>query len=150
MVAKVVRTSTSVISKKFSSLFLVYVPPVPPTEGGGGATGAVCPGPQCKGAPKQCRTCSNKIRSSVTFQSSFWVGFAVFRVKSVCSYALRFMLLTHNYLSWLLRYPLPRAPYVVLFDLKPLIEDGNLQVYICIVCMHEKSLRSPQNTLQSM
>ena len=33
------------------------MPPVPPTWGG--ATGAVCPGPQCKGAPKQCQTRSN-------------------------------------------------------------------------------------------
>ena len=43
------------------------------------------------------------------------------------------MLLTqimHNYLTWLLRSPLARAPYVVLFDLKPLIEDSNLQVYM--------------------
>ena len=40
--------------------------------------------------------------------------------------------------TWLLRRPLARAPYVVLFDLKPLIEDGNLQVYMYTVCMHEK------------
>ena len=46
--------------------------------------------------PKQCRTCSNKIRSSVTFQSSFINGLVslYFRLKSACSFALRFMLLT--------------------------------------------------------
>ena len=34
-------------------------------------------------------------------------------------------------------YPLARAPYVVLFDLKPLNEDGNLQpAGICMYCMH--------------
>ena len=38
---------------------------------------------------------------------------------------------------------------VVLFKLKPLNEDGNLQVFM--YCMHAKrSLRTPQNTLQSM
>ena len=33
-----------------------------------------------------------------------------------------------------LHSPLARAPYVVFFDLKPLIEDGNLQVYMD--CVH--------------
>ena len=37
-----------------------------------------------------------------------------------------------------------RAPYIVLLEPKPLIEDGNLQVYRCTVCMHEKEPRSPQ------
>ena len=68
----------------------------------GGATGAFALGPQCKGGPKQCRTCSNKICSSVTFQSKGLVSL-YFRLKSACSFALRFsMLLTqimHNYLT---------------------------------------------------
>ena len=52
---------------------------------------------------------------------------------------------SYDYLTW--RSPLLyRASYVVLFDLKPLIEDGNLQVCACT----KKSLRSPQNTLKSM
>ena len=38
----------------------------------------------------------------------------------------------HNYLTWLLRSPLARAPYVVLFDLKQLIENSILQVYMYI------------------
>ena len=42
--------------------------------------------------------------------------------------------------------PLARVPYIVFFHLKLLIEDSNLQVYMCA----KKSLRSPQNTLQSM
>ena len=51
------------------------------------------PGSQCKGAPKRCQTCSNKIRSSVTFQSSFFNRLVslYFLLKSACSYALRFM-----------------------------------------------------------
>lgn len=40
---------------------------------------------------------------------------------------------------WLLRSSL--APYVLLFDPKPLIEDSNLQVHMQL-CMDEKSLRS--------
>ena len=45
------------------------------------------------------------------------------------------------YLTYQLRSPLARAPYVVLFDLKPLNKDGNLQVlYACT----KRSLRSPQ------
>ena len=44
----------------------------------GGQQGKFAPGPQCKGAPKQCRTCSNKIHSSVTVQSGFFKGL-VFR-----------------------------------------------------------------------
>ena len=39
---------------------------------------------------------------------------------------------------WLLHSLLARPPYVVLFDLKPLIEDGSFCRYICTVCMHEK------------
>ena len=49
----------------------------------------------------------------------------------------------HNYHTWLLPSPLARAPYIVLFNLKPLIKDGNLQ-------MHEKEPQEPQNTLQKM
>ena len=48
----------------------------------------------------------------------------------------------HNYLYVATAQPLARAPYVTLFDLKLLIEEGNLQV--CMYCMHE---RSPQHTL---
>ena len=56
---------------------------------GGGQQGQFTPGPQCKGAPKQCRACSNKIRSSVTFQSSFFKELVSlsFRLKSACSFA---------------------------------------------------------------
>ena len=43
---------------------------------------------------------------------------------------------------WLLRSPLARALYVPLFDLKPLIEGGNLQVYMT-VCVHQKELQEP-------
>jgi len=49
----------------------------------------------------------------------------------------------HNYLTLLLCSPLARASYVVLFNLKPLIEDGNL---LCACA--KKSLRSPQNTIR--
>ena len=41
--------------------------------------------------------------------------------------------LMHNYLTWLLCSSLVRVLYFVLFDLKLLIEDGNLQVYMYCV-----------------
>ena len=46
----------------------------------------------------------------------------------------------HNYLTWLLHSPPARAPYVVLFNLKLLIQDGNLQV--CMYCMHAQKRAS--------
>ena len=99
----------------------------------GGQQGQFAPGPQCKGAPKQCRTCSNRIYSSVTFQSSFFKGLVLlyFRLYLTCSFALT------------LRRPLARAPYVVFFDLKPLLENGNLQVYM--YCVHARK-RAPEHT----
>ena len=60
-------------------------------QGGGGATGAVCPGtPGPQPVPDLF-----KISSSVTFQSSFFKGLVsvYFRVKSACSFDLCFMLL---------------------------------------------------------
>ena len=119
-----------------------------PRWGGGCQQGQFAPAPQGKGAPKQCCTCSNKICSSVIFESSFFEGLVslYFRLKLVCSFALRFMLLTqimHSCHTWPLRSPLATAPYVALFDLKPLIEDGNLQVYICTVCRYEEEPQEP-------
>ena len=82
--------------------------------------------------------------ASVTFQSSFfkWLVSLYPGLKSTCSFALCFMLLT-------LRSLLARALYVVfLICMKPLIEDGNLH---CTVCMHEKEPKKPpEHTLQSM
>ena len=112
-------------------------------------------------------TCSNEMRSSVTFQSSFFKGLVslYFRLKSTCSFASRFMLLTlrsplaralyvvffdmKSLIEDALRIPLARAPYVVFFDLKPLIDDGNLR-YICTASCTKKSLRSPQNAFETM
>ena len=90
-----------------------------------------------------------KISSSVTFQSSFFKGLVslYFRVKSACTFAL-FYAAEANNLTWLLRSPLAKAPYVALFDLKLLIEDGNLQVYM--YCVHaRKELQEPsEHTLE--
>ena len=90
-----------------------------------------------------------KISSSVTFQSSFFKGLVLlyFRVKSACSFALCFMLLKqimHNYLRWLLHSLLAKAPYIALFDLKPLIEDSNLQVYMYCVHARKKASGAPR------
>ena len=89
---------------------------MPPT--GGGQQGQFAPGPQCKGAPKHC-----------TFQLANTGGIA-FRLKSACFtfYAAdaNITIILHG----LLHSPLARALYVILFDLKQLIEDGILQVYM--------------------
>ena len=63
--------------------------------------------------------------SSVTFQSSFFKGFILlyFRLNSACFLVLRFML-----------------P----FNLKPLIEGGNLQVYIYCVSSQKKASGAPR------
>ena len=93
-----------------------------------------------------------KIRSSVTFQSSFFKGLVLlyFRVKSACSFTLHFMLLTHKNapLSYVATAqstsPLARAPYVGLFDLKLLIEDGNLLVYMYCVHARKRASEAPR------
>ena len=94
-----------------------------------------------------------KIGLSVTFQSSFFKGLVSLYSSEVsllfCSvfYAAEANNAQLSYVAT--AQPLARAPYVILFDLKPLIEDGNLQVYICTVCMHEKeSQEPPEHTLQ--
>ena len=72
---------------------------------------------------------------SVTFQSSFFKGFVslYFQLKPACFFALRFMLQMQT-ITWLLRSPLAWAPYVILFNLKPIIKDGNFLVYMH--CVH--------------
>ena len=47
--------------------------------------------------------------------------------------------------------PLARAPYIILFGLKPLNEDNNWQacMFVLYACA-KRSLRSFHNTLQSM
>ena len=49
-----------------------------------------------------------------------------------------------NYLTWLLRSSLARAPYVALFDLKLLIEDDSLQVYMYCVHAQKRALGTPR------
>ena len=45
---------------------------------------------------------------------------------------------------WLLRSLLARAPNVVLFYLKPLIEDGNLHVYMYCVHVRKRASGAPK------
>ena len=113
----------------------------------GGATGAVCPGPQCKGAPNQCRTCSNKICSSVTFQSSFFKGLVsvYFRLKSACSYAAD---ANNAQLSYMASAQ-SAALYVALFDLKLLIENSHLQVYMYRVHARKGASGAPRTHLRA-
>ena len=56
----------------------------------------------------------------------------------------------HNYLMWLLRSLLARAPYVVVFDLKSLIKDGNLHVYMYCVHAWKRASGAPDPLTQSI
>ena len=100
---------------------------------GGWQQGQLAPGRQCKGAPKQCRTCSNKIQ----FVNHILVNFFFFMLYFPLLFCFAFYAsdtnfrLMHNYLIWLLRSLLARSP--LLFDLKVLIEDGNLRLYMYCV-----------------
>ena len=72
-------------------------------------------------------------RSHSSSASLKGVGFTVFSTEVNLLFCFAIMLLT-------LPSPLARAPYVVFFDLKPLIEDGNLQVYM--YCVHARKRAS--------
>ena len=113
---------------------------MPPT-GGGGNKGSLPRAPSVT-APKQCRTCSNKIRfahiSSVaslrdSFRCIFDWSQPTFLLRVLCCW--RRLQIT---LTWLLR-SLARAPYVVLFDLLKIATCR----YICTVCMHDEEPQEP-------
>ena len=96
----------------------------------GGLTGTVCP--CCPGPPNSAGLVWIRcMRSSVTFQSSFFKGLVSPYFSTEVSLLFCFAFYAadrNNYLTWLLCSPLVSALYIVLFDLKPLIEDSNLQV----------------------
>ena len=111
---------------------------------GRGNRGSLPRAPSVRGAPNSAGLvrirCVRQSHSSLAFQGLVSL---YFRMKSASSFDLCFMLLTqimHNYLTLLLHSPLARAPYMVLFNLKPLIEDGNLQVYV--YCVHARKRAS--------
>ena len=101
--------------------------------------------PSVRGPPNSARQVQIRSGLSVTFQSSFFKGFVslYFRLKSTCFtfyVADANVRLMHNNLTWLLCSLLARAPYIVLFNLKPLNEDGNLQVHM--YCVHARKRAS--------
>ena len=108
--------------------------------GEGGEQGQFAPGRQCKGPPNSAGLVQDPFISHI--QSRFIKGLVslYFQVKSACSFTLHFMLLMPKNLMWLLRSLLARALYVILFDLKLLIEDGNLQIYM--YCVHARKRAS--------
>ena len=111
------------------------LPPVPPT-GEGGEQGQFAPSPQCQTLDPVCQSHSSLVRGS--FRCIFdWGQPALCFVFYAADENFRLM---HNYLTWLLHSPPARAPYVVLFNLKLLIQDGNLQV--CMYCMHAQKRAS--------
>ena len=120
-------------------------------QGGGGNRGSLPRIPSVRGPPNSAGLVQDQFVSHIPVYFFKGLVSLYFRVKSACSFALCFMLLKqimHNYLRWLLHSPLAKAPYVALFDLKPLIEDGNLQVYM--YCVHaRKELQEPsEDTLE--
>ena len=102
---------------------------------------------QCRGGHKQCW-------NRPVYQSSFFKGFVspycwlrVSLLFGLCLCCWCNAHLSHVTLfTWLLRSPLARAPYVVLFDLKPLA-NRRWQLADMYVCMHKKE---PQKPLKSM
>ena len=104
-------------------------------RGGGGQQGQFAPGPQCEGAPNDAELFQMRSSSS---PSRFISLYCWFQVSLLFGFALTLLTQTSNIAHFILRettaQPVTRAPYVVLFDLKPLNEDGNWQV--CMYCMY--------------
>ena len=121
--------------------------------GGGGNRGSLPPGPQCKGGRPnsaglvQIRS-ARQSHSSLAFLRG-WFRRSVFSNEVSLLFCFAFYAADANNAQLSYVATAQSAPYVVLFDLKPLIEDGNLQVYMHCACT-ERACRSPQNTLQSM
>ena len=106
---------------------------VPPT--GEWQQGQFALGPQCEGGPHPVHY-SHPSLASLRDLFCCIVGF-----KSGCFFVLHLrcwckLKKCTLYLTWLLCSRWLGPPYVVLFDLKPLNEDGNLQV--CMYCMHAR------------
>ena len=102
---------------------------------------------QCRGATNSAEivqfvspaSLRDLFRRTVDFESAYFFGLCL------CCWCNAH--LSHVTLfTWLLRSPLARAPYVVLFDLKPLA-NRRWQLADMYVCMHKKE---PQKPLKSM
>ena len=96
-------------------------------RGEGGNRGSLPRGPSVRGPPNSARLVQIRfIRQSHSSLAS--VGFTVFSTE--VSLLFCFVFYAADALTWLLCSPLARTPYIVLFDLKLLIQDGNMQVYM--------------------
>ena len=100
---------------------------VPPTRGVGNR-GSLPQAPSVRGPPNSAETCSGFRSQSMTNGNN---ETSPMSFKSACLSYVRTV------------QSLARAPFVVLFGLKPLNEDGNLQVYVCTVCRHKKEPQKP-------
>ena len=95
-------------------------------QGGGGNRGSLPRAPSVRGAPNDAGLF--QIRSGSLFSSqSRSISLTLL---TQTSYIAHFILRDYT------AQPLTRALFIVLFDLKPLNEDGNWQV--CAVCMHAR------------
>ena len=140
--------SVTVVRKMAQNINMVQT--VPPTgRRGGGNWGSLPWAPSVRGALNSAELFQKRSGSSVISQSiaSFKGLFhCIVDFKSACFFALPLTLLTHAH--FILRDYCTAAGYRALYvNPKPLNKDGNWQV--CTYCM-KRSLRSPQNTLQSM
>ena len=110
-----------------------------PSTRGVETIGAVCPGP-----PVYLNSAGLVQIKSVHQSHSSLTSSLYFRLKSACVFCFAFCTADTNYLTWLLHSPLARSPYIVLFDLKPLIKDGNLQLYMYCVHAQKKASGAPR------
>ena len=116
--------------------------------GGKGKTGSVCPGHSVGGgvAPNTAEFVQIKIRFMIHCLHSSLASLYDLRglfcyvvvsrepefLLSICAAGANFKLMHMCTCTWLLSSLLAKAPYLVLFDLKPLNEDDNLQVCTCM------------------
>ena len=113
-----------------------------------GHRGSLPQAPSVRGVPNSAELFQIGSSSSSTFQSSFFMMFVSLyfvNFKSACFFASRLRCWRMHPLSYVTTaQPLTMVPYVVLFDLKPLNEDGNWQVYM--YCMKRSLLNPPEHT----
>ena len=104
---------------------------------GGGNRGSLSQAPSVNSAGLVQITSVHQSHSSL-------VSSLYFRLKSACIFCFVFFTADANYLTWLLHSPLARSPHIVLLDLKPLIEDGNLQLYMYCVHAQKRASGAPR------
>ena len=124
---------------------------VPPTGGWGGNRGSLPRTPSVRGTLNDAELFqtrsgslfSSQSRSISLYSRLIWSKPAFWLRAYAADANFKYCTL---YLTWLATaQPLTRAPYVVLFDLKPLYEDGNWQV--CMLSVYISFLATSDNLI---